>query len=181
MATELEVPYATLIKQLQREPLRSWITPFLTMKGNTKYITEEGERVIRWQYPEKEPKIKELEELLVEKENQVTKLVEMIRRELEEKNARIRQLEEELEAEHKKNELLRSIQERLQKIEQSVNGTPLRVQQRRKEKVDCLLGKRRNRHELCKNDRFFALNICKTKIAFHKKHQDFERFYVKQA
>ena len=72
MATELEVPYATLRKQLQREPLRSWITPFLTMKGNTKYITEEGERVIRWQYPEKEPKIKELEELLVEKENQVT-------------------------------------------------------------------------------------------------------------
>ena len=70
MATELEVPYATLRKQLQREPLRSWITPFLTMKGNTKYITEEGERVIRWQYPEKEPKIKELEELLVEKENQ---------------------------------------------------------------------------------------------------------------
>ena len=69
---------------------------------------------------------KELEELLVEKENQVTKLVEMIRRELEEKNARIRQLEEELEAEHKKNELLRSIQERLQKIEQSVNGTPLK-------------------------------------------------------
>ena len=65
-------------------------------------------------------------ELLVEKENQVTKLVEMIRRELEEKNARIRQLEEELEAEHKKNELLRSIQERLQKIEQSVNGTPLK-------------------------------------------------------
>ena len=120
MATELEVPYATLRKQLQREPLRSWITPFLTMKGNTKYITEEGERVIRWQYPEKEPKIKELEELLVEKENQVTKLVEMIRRELEEKNARIRQLE------HKKNELLRSIQERLQKIEQSVNGTPLK-------------------------------------------------------
>lgn len=59
----------------------------------------------------------------MEKENQVTKLVEMIRRELEEKNARIRQLEEELEAEHKKNELLRSIQERLQKIEQSVNGT----------------------------------------------------------
>lgn len=116
MATELEVPYATLRKQLQREPLRSWITPFLTMKGNTKYITEEGERVIRWQYPEKEPKIKELEELLVE----------MIRRELEEKNARIRQLEEELEAEHKKNELLRSIQERLQKIEQSVNGTPLK-------------------------------------------------------
>lgn len=112
MATELEVPYATLRKQLQREPLRSWITPFLTMKGNTKYITEEGERVIRWQYPEKEPKIKELEE--------------MIRRELEEKNARIRQLEEELEAEHKKNELLRSIQERLQKIEQSVNGTPLK-------------------------------------------------------
>ena len=110
MATELEVPYATLRKQLQREPLRSWITPFLTMKGNTKYITEEGERVIRWQYPE----------------NQVTKLVEMIRRELEEKNARIRQLEEELEAEHKKNELLRSIQERLQKIEQSVNGTPLK-------------------------------------------------------
>ena len=85
MATELEVPYATLRKQLQREPLRSWITPFLTMKGNTKYITEEGERVIRWQYPEKEPKIKELEELLVEKENQVTELVEMIRRELEEK------------------------------------------------------------------------------------------------
>lgn len=42
------------------------------------------------------------------------------------KNARIRQLEEELEAEHKKNELLRSIQERLQKIEQSVNGTPLK-------------------------------------------------------
>ena len=83
MATELEVPYATLRKQLQREPLRSWITPFLTMKGNTKYITEEGERVIRWQYPEKEPKIKELEELLVEKEN-------------------------------------------LQKIEQSVNGTPLK-------------------------------------------------------
>ena len=120
MATELEVPYATLRKQLQREPLRSWITPFLTMKGNTKYITEEGERVIRWQYPEKEPKIKELEELLVEKENQVTELVEMIRREL------IRQLEEELEAEHKKNELLRSIQERLQKIEQSVNGTPLK-------------------------------------------------------
>ena len=116
MATELEVPYATLRKQLQREPLRSWITPFLTMKGNTKYITEEGERVIHWQYPEK----------LVEKENQVTKLVEMIRRELEEKNARIRQLEEELEAEHKKNELLRSIQERLQKIEQSVNGTPLK-------------------------------------------------------
>ena len=114
MATELEVPYATLRKQLQREPLRSWITPFLTMKGNTKYITEEGERVIRWQYPEKEPKIKELEELLVEKENQVTKL------------ARICQLEEELEAEHKKNELLRSIQERLQKIEQSVNGTPLK-------------------------------------------------------
>ena len=114
MATELEVPYATLRKQLQREPLRSWITPFLTMKGNTKYITEEGERV------------KELEELLVEKENQVTELVEMIRRELEEKNARIRQLEEELEAEHKKNELLRSIQERLQKIEQSVNGTPLK-------------------------------------------------------
>ena len=75
---------------------------------------------------EKEPKIKELEELLVEKENQVTELVEMIRRELEEKNARIRQLEEELEAEHKKNELLRSIQERLQKIEQSVNGTPLK-------------------------------------------------------
>lgn len=126
MATELEVPYATLRKQLQREPLCSWITPFLTMKGNTKYITEEGERVIRWQYPEKEPKIKELEELLVEKENQVTKLVEMIRRELEEKNARICQLEEELEAEHKKNELLRSIQERLQKIEQSVNGTPLK-------------------------------------------------------
>ena len=31
-----------------------------------------------------------------------------------------------LEAEHKKNELLRSIQERLQKIEQSVNGTPLK-------------------------------------------------------
>lgn len=126
MATELEVPYATLRKQLQREPLRSWIAPFLTMKGNTKYITEEGERVIRWQYPEKEPKIKELEELLVEKENQVTELVEMIRRELEEKNARIRQLEEELDAEHKKNELLRSIQERLQKIEQSVNGTPLK-------------------------------------------------------
>ena len=45
MATELEVTYATLRKQLQREPLRCWITPFLTMKGNTKYITEEGERV----------------------------------------------------------------------------------------------------------------------------------------
>lgn len=69
-----------------------------------KYKVYYGRRraVIRWQYPEKEPKIKELEELLVEKENQVTELVEMIRRELEEKNARIRQLEEELEAEHKR-------------------------------------------------------------------------------
>ena len=38
---------------------------------------------------------------------------------------KLRELEE-LEAEHKKNELLRSIQERLQKIEQSVNGTPLK-------------------------------------------------------
>ena len=42
--------------------------------------------------------------------------------------------------------------------------------------MDCLLGKRRNRQELCKNDRFFALNICKTKIAFHKKHQGFVGF-----
>lgn len=124
LADELGITYDALRKQMQREPMRSWMGPFLVIKGTTKLITDEGERIIRWQYPEKDPKIKELEELVMEKENQVKELLAMLRQELEGKNARIRQLEEELAAEQEKNKALLSIQEKLVKIEQSVSGNP---------------------------------------------------------
>lgn len=130
LADELGITYDALRKQLQREPMRSWMEPFLVTKGTTKLITAEGERVIRWQYPEKDPQIKELEELVMEKENQVKELLAMLRQELEGKNARIRKLEEELAAEQEKNKALLSIQEKLVKIEQSVSGNPLAAEEK---------------------------------------------------
>lgn len=98
MANELGISYASLRKQLQREPLRSWIAPFLVERGRNKCITSEGEKVIRWQYPDTEIEDQKMEALLMEKDSQIKDLIEMIRQEIEEKNSRIRQLEQELEA-----------------------------------------------------------------------------------
>lgn len=98
MADELGISYDSLRKQLQREPLRSWMAPFWVMKGCNKCITSEGEKVIRWQYPETETENQKVEEILMEKDGQIKDLIEMIREEIEEKNSRIRQLEQELEA-----------------------------------------------------------------------------------
>ena len=95
MADELGITYDSLRKQLQRESLRSWMAPFWVMKGCNKCITSEGEKVIRWQYPETEDQ--KMEALLMEKDGQIKDLIEMIRQEIEEKNSRIRQLEQELE------------------------------------------------------------------------------------
>ncbi|MFQ9166182.1 MAG: hypothetical protein ACLR4O_15095 [Lachnospiraceae bacterium] len=97
MADELGITYDSLRKQLQREPLRSWMAPFWVMKGCNKCITSEGEKVIRWQYPETEIVDQKMEALLMEKDGQIKDLIEMIRQEIEEKNSRIRQLEQELE------------------------------------------------------------------------------------
>ena len=97
MANELGITYASLRKQLQREPLRSWIAPFLVERGRNKCITSEGEKVIRWQYPDTEIEDQKMEALLMEKDSQIKDLIEMIRQEIEEKNSRIRQLEQELE------------------------------------------------------------------------------------
>ena len=86
MANELGITYASLRKQLQREPLRSWIAPFLVERGRNKCITSEGEKVIRWQYPDTEIEDQKMEALLMEKDSQIKDLIEMIRQEIEENN-----------------------------------------------------------------------------------------------
>lgn len=114
IAGELGMTKQALEKRLAREPLHTAVIAYVRTENRVKYVTEEGERIIRSAVSGKRKEKKQ--ESGVSDEQQIREVIALIRRELEEKDAQIARLQEELEQERQHGRALEEMNRKLDRL-----------------------------------------------------------------